>query len=107
LSAIALQNSGRHKEGRRRRFQGGATIEYGRFIGGKRVAGASGRKGEVFQPMDGTARGAVAFASPAEIRAASPSKVQVGMVGVNAPIPVPVAYYTFGGCKRSAFGDLN
>ena len=35
------------------------------------------------------------------------SKVQVGMVGINLPIPVPLAYYTFGGWKRSAFGDLN
>jgi malonate-semialdehyde dehydrogenase (acetylating) / methylmalonate-semialdehyde dehydrogenase len=35
------------------------------------------------------------------------SKVQVGMIGVNVPIPVPVAYYTFGGWKRSGFGDLN
>ena len=35
------------------------------------------------------------------------SRVQVGMVGVNVPIPVPIAYYTFGGWKASAFGDLN
>ena len=35
------------------------------------------------------------------------AKVQVGMVGVNIPVPVPVAYYTFGGWKRSGFGDLN
>jgi malonate-semialdehyde dehydrogenase (acetylating) / methylmalonate-semialdehyde dehydrogenase len=35
------------------------------------------------------------------------SRVQVGMVGVNVPIPVPVAYYTFGGWKGSGFGDLN
>ena len=35
------------------------------------------------------------------------SRVQVGMVGVNVPIPVPVAYHTFGGWKRSGFGDLN
>ncbi|MGH7121700.1 MAG: CoA-acylating methylmalonate-semialdehyde dehydrogenase [Acetobacteraceae bacterium] len=34
-------------------------------------------------------------------------KVNVGMVGVNVPIPVPVSYYTFGGWKRSGFGDLN
>jgi malonate-semialdehyde dehydrogenase (acetylating)/methylmalonate-semialdehyde dehydrogenase len=34
-------------------------------------------------------------------------RVQVGMVGVNVPIPVPIAYHTFGGWKRSAFGDLN
>jgi malonate-semialdehyde dehydrogenase (acetylating)/methylmalonate-semialdehyde dehydrogenase len=35
------------------------------------------------------------------------AKVDVGMVGINVPIPVPLAYYTFGGWKRSAFGDLN
>jgi malonate-semialdehyde dehydrogenase (acetylating)/methylmalonate-semialdehyde dehydrogenase len=35
------------------------------------------------------------------------SRVNVGMVGVNVPIPVPIAYYTFGGWKRSGFGDLN
>ena len=35
------------------------------------------------------------------------SRVNVGMVGVNVPIPVPLAYYTFGGWKRSGFGDLN
>jgi malonate-semialdehyde dehydrogenase (acetylating)/methylmalonate-semialdehyde dehydrogenase len=34
-------------------------------------------------------------------------RVNVGMVGVNVPIPVPVAYHTFGGWKRSAFGDAN
>jgi len=34
-------------------------------------------------------------------------RVNVGMVGVNVPIPVPLAYYTFGGWKRSGFGDLN
>jgi malonate-semialdehyde dehydrogenase (acetylating)/methylmalonate-semialdehyde dehydrogenase len=35
------------------------------------------------------------------------SKVNVGMVGINVPIPVPLAYYTFGGWKASGFGDLN
>ncbi|BBY54976.1 CoA-acylating methylmalonate-semialdehyde dehydrogenase [Mycobacterium koreense] len=35
------------------------------------------------------------------------ARVQAGMVGVNVPIPVPVAYHTFGGWKRSGFGDLN
>ncbi|WP_108659407.1 CoA-acylating methylmalonate-semialdehyde dehydrogenase [Acuticoccus kandeliae] len=35
------------------------------------------------------------------------SRVEVGMVGVNVPIPVPLAYHTFGGWKRSGFGDLN
>lgn len=32
--------------------------------------------------------------------------IQVGMVGVNVPLPVPVAYHSFGGWKRSLFGDL-
>nr|WP_279308022.1 CoA-acylating methylmalonate-semialdehyde dehydrogenase [Niveispirillum sp. BGYR6] len=35
------------------------------------------------------------------------ARVDVGMVGINVPIPVPLAYYTFGGWKRSSFGDLN
>ncbi len=35
------------------------------------------------------------------------SEIQVGMVGVNVPIPVPVAFYSFGGWKGSLFGDLH
>ncbi len=35
------------------------------------------------------------------------ARVDVGMVGVNVPIPVPIAYHTFGGWKASGFGDLN
>ncbi|MFH0297776.1 aldehyde dehydrogenase family protein [Bradyrhizobium sp. 31Argb] len=61
----------------------------GHFIGGKEVKGTSGRTADVFEPMTGAA------------------KVNVGMVGVNVPIPVPIAYYTFGGWKKSGFGDLN
>ncbi|GIT92402.1 methylmalonate-semialdehyde dehydrogenase (acylating) [Jannaschia pagri] len=34
-------------------------------------------------------------------------RVNVGMVGINLPIPVPLAYHTFGGWKKSMFGDLN
>ena len=34
-------------------------------------------------------------------------RVNVGMVGINVPIPVPVAYHTFGGWKRSGYGDIN
>ena len=33
--------------------------------------------------------------------------IKVGMVGINVPLPVPVAYHSFGGWKRSLFGDLN
>jgi malonate-semialdehyde dehydrogenase (acetylating)/methylmalonate-semialdehyde dehydrogenase len=35
------------------------------------------------------------------------SEVEVGMVGVNVPIPVPMAYYSFGGWKQSLFGDTH
>ncbi len=35
------------------------------------------------------------------------AEIQVGMVGINVPIPVPVAYYSFGGWKSSLFGDLH
>ena len=35
------------------------------------------------------------------------SRVNVGMIGINVPIPVPLAYHTFGGWKKSVFGDLN
>jgi malonate-semialdehyde dehydrogenase (acetylating)/methylmalonate-semialdehyde dehydrogenase len=35
------------------------------------------------------------------------NEIQVGMVGVNVPIPVPVAFYSFGGWKNSLFGDLH
>ena len=35
------------------------------------------------------------------------ANVEVGMVGINVPIPVPMAFYSFGGWKNSAFGDMN
>ncbi len=35
------------------------------------------------------------------------NRAKIGMVGVNVPIPVPLAFHTFGGWKRSAFGDTN
>ena len=34
------------------------------------------------------------------------ARVDVGMVGINVPIPVPVSYHSFGGWKRSGFGDI-
>jgi malonate-semialdehyde dehydrogenase (acetylating)/methylmalonate-semialdehyde dehydrogenase len=60
-------------------------IEYGHYIGGKNVAGTSGRSGEVFQPMDGTVRAHVAFATPAEVRAAveNAAKAQIGWAATN------------------------
>ena len=37
----------------------------------------------------------------------SANRINIGMVGINVPIPVPLAYHTFGGWKKSVFGDLN
>jgi malonate-semialdehyde dehydrogenase (acetylating)/methylmalonate-semialdehyde dehydrogenase len=51
--------------------------------------------------------GASIFTVTATPRASSPIAVQAGMVGVNVPIPVPLAFYSFGGWKHSAFGDQN
>ena len=60
-------------------------ITYGHFIGGKHVAGASGRTGDVFQPLDGTVRASVALASPEEVRAAvlNAKKAQLGWGATN------------------------
>ena len=60
-------------------------IEYGHFVGGKHVAGTSGRTAEIFQPMDGTVRAHVALASKAEVRAAveNAAKAQLGWGAVN------------------------
>ena len=35
------------------------------------------------------------------------NEIQVGMVGINVPIPVPMAFFSFGGWKSSLFGDLH
>ena len=57
------------------------------------VLGAGGRDGVAVFTRDGDA--ARAFAHD----------IEVGMVGVNVPIPVPMAFHSFGGWKASLFGD--
>lgn len=49
--------------------------------------------------------GTAIFTRDGDAARAFTDRVQVGMVGVNVPIPVPVAYHSFGGWKRSLFGD--
>ncbi|MHB8293249.1 MAG: CoA-acylating methylmalonate-semialdehyde dehydrogenase [Acidimicrobiales bacterium] len=49
--------------------------------------------------------GAAIFTSSGGAARRFQREVQVGMVGVNVPIPVPMAYYSFGGWKQSLFGD--
>src|SRR5579883_2764973 len=60
-------------------------INYGHYIGGKKVAGTSGRHGDVYQPMDGTVRAKVALASKAEVRGAveNAKAAQPGWAAMN------------------------
>ncbi|TQS73100.1 CoA-acylating methylmalonate-semialdehyde dehydrogenase [Rhodobacteraceae bacterium] len=51
--------------------------------------------------------GTAIYTADGEVARDFASRVNVGMVGINFPIPVPLSYYTFGGWKKSAFGDLN
>lgn len=51
--------------------------------------------------------GVAIFTRDGDAARAFADEVEVGMVGINVPIPVPVAYHSFGGWKRSGFGDLN
>ena len=53
------------------------------------------------------ANGTAIFTSSGAAARRFQNEIEVGMVGINVPIPVPVAYHTFGGWKRSAFGDTN
>ena len=51
--------------------------------------------------------GATIFTRDGEIARDFAQRVQIGMVGVNVPIPVPLAFHSFGGWKRSLFGDYH
>ena len=51
--------------------------------------------------------GAAIFTRDGDAAREFTSRVNIGMVGVNVPIPVPVAYHSFGGWKRSLFGDMH
>ncbi len=53
------------------------------------------------------ANGAAIFTSSGGAARRFQEEVQIGMVGVNVPIPVPLAFYSFGGWKNSLFGDLH
>ena len=49
--------------------------------------------------------GTAIFTRDGDTARAFADRIEVGMVGINVPIPVPVAYHSFGGWKRSLFGD--
>jgi len=49
--------------------------------------------------------GTAIFTRDGDAARAFADKIEAGMVGINVPLPVPVAYHSFGGWKRSIFGD--
>ena len=51
--------------------------------------------------------GTCIFTRDGEVARYFSDNIQVGMVGINVPLPVPVSYHSFGGWKRSLFGDLH
>jgi malonate-semialdehyde dehydrogenase (acetylating)/methylmalonate-semialdehyde dehydrogenase len=51
--------------------------------------------------------GAAVFTSDGNVAREFARRVQIGMVGVNVPIPVPMAWHGFGGWKKSLFGDMH
>ena len=50
--------------------------------------------------------GACIFTCDGEAARYSADRIRAGMVGINVPLPAPVAYHSFGGWKQSLFGDL-
>ncbi len=91
------------------------------FIDGRLVAGRSGRTAPVFNPATGEETGRAPLAGAEEMAEFGNGtaiftrdgdaarefahQIQVGMVGINVPIPVPMAFHSFGGWKSSLFGD--
>ena len=49
--------------------------------------------------------GAACYTSDGGVAPEFPRRIKAGMVGINVPIPVPLAFHSFGGWKRSLFGD--
>jgi malonate-semialdehyde dehydrogenase (acetylating)/methylmalonate-semialdehyde dehydrogenase len=113
-------------DGRNFRLQG---YEDGNFIGGclfdRVTKDMDIYKTEIFGPVLSTVRaktyeealglamdheygnGVAIFTRDGDTARDFSDRINVGMVGINVPIPVPLAYHTFGGWKKSVFGDLN
>ena len=106
-----------------------AGHENGFFVGGTLIDGVTAEmesyKAEIFGPVLQVIRvdsmqaamdlidaheygnGTCIFTRDGEAARYFSDNIQVGMVGINIPLPVPVAYHSFGGWKRSSFGDAN
>ncbi len=113
-------------DGRGFKMQG---YENGFFIGGSLFDNVTGDmsiyKDEIFGPVISVVRadtyeealeypmthqygnGAVIYTRDGDTARDFAKRINIGMVGVNVPIPVPLSYFTFGGWKASGFGDLN
>ena len=63
------------------------------------------RRGAALINANPYANGAAIFTNDGGAARRFQHEVEVGMVGINVPIPVPMAYYSFGGWKHSLFGD--
>ena len=117
-----------HAGGGRPRREGGKGHEDGYFLGAclfdNVKPGMKIYQEEIFGPVLGVVRvhaqtamqlindheygnGTCIFTRDGEAARHFTDHIQVGMVGVNVPLPVPVAYHSFGGWKRSLFGDLH
>lgn len=116
-------------DGRERTFEHGVEHEQGYFLGASVFDHVTSSmkiyQEEIFGPILVIVRvydfdqalalinqnpygnGTTVFTQNGEIAHYFAQHVQVGMVGINIPIPVPVAYHPFGGWKQSVFGDLN
>ena len=106
-----------------------AGHEQGFFVGGTLIDGVTAEmesyRAEIFGPVLQVIRvdsmqaamdlidaheygnGTCIFTRDGEAARYFSDNIQVGMVGINIPLPVPVAYHSFGGWKRSLFGDLH
>ena len=106
-----------------------ADHKQGFFVGGTLIDGVTATmesyKAEIFGPVLQVIRvdsmqaamdlidaheygnGTCIFTRDGEAARYFSDNIQVGMVGINIPLPVPVAYHSFGGWKRSLFGDLH
>ncbi len=71
------------------------------FIDSRLTSRVGDKRAEVFEP----ASGAAIFTRDGEAARAFAHGVQAGMVGVNIPIPVPMAFHSYGGWKHPIFGD--
>ena len=93
----------------RRRHPGHGHLPRGDLRSGARRSSASASYDEAVALVNANeyGNGTAVFTNDGGAARRFEADVTVGMIGVNVPVPVPVAYYSFGGWKRSLFGDTH